>query len=307
MNINQKALNIVFFIIFVVAAKLILFPGGQKQTTTNTTQAKVQHAASTNNHHISPMPVPQARASEYKREPFKPYDGEITINIQQATNLGQFTPEEFAKFRVSKVKEYAQSNIFPSNYDPFAYPHREIYQNITFGTGWTEAAQHFISNPYLLVTLSAAYGIYPMEVYSRLPSVHYKNKTIEEVYTGQSAQMFFAVFDPKLDFPGGLRLWVVNAQDAGLMYANVDKSKCTNIDFNWRDTPDNIVNSVYSLNTIFHVGQYQLNNISPDCRRSTLMIKEKYKYTCIYVKLWVKKPKSIDEKEDFTYIIKVNP
>lgn len=304
MNTTQKILKIAYFIAFVIAANLLLFPPGQQ---TANRQVKVKAVAAPKKHHISSLPVSQQTTIENKREPFTPYQGEMSIDIQPFTSLGQFTADEFAKFRISKIKQYAQLNIFPSNYDPYAYPHRKIYEGITFGTAWRNAAEGFISNPYLLVILSPAAYTEPLESYCKLTEVQYKNGTIEENYYGLQAAQFFRIFDFALDFPGAVRIWVVNAQDAGLIYSTVDKSKCENIDFTWRDTPDSMANSVYSLNTLFHVGQYQMNNISPDCQRSTLKIKEKGKYTCIYVKLWVNKPKNQEEKEDFSYIIKVIP
>ena len=249
----------------------------------------------------------EAKIDNYKREVFAPYQGEISIEINPFVRLGKFTVEQFAEYRMQKVSMYQQLNIFPLNYNPLKYPHNEIYKRIGFGTEWTEAAEKFISNPYLFVTLSAASYIEPMETYCQLTKVQYKNGVIEEKYCGPQASRFFQIFDLNFDVPGAVRIWVVNAQDAGLIYSTVDKEKCENIDFTWRNTPDNIANSIYSINTVYNVGQYQKNNISPDCRRSTLKIKNKGKYTSIYVKLWINKPKSQKEREEFAYIIKVIP
>ncbi|MDD5131380.1 MAG: hypothetical protein PHH44_01840 [bacterium] len=292
MNTKQKALNIIYLVIIVVAVKLIFFPGGDLAADH---QMKVKAVGS------------RETAKRYEREPFAPYQGEMSITIQPSTSLGKFTADEFAQFRISKIKQYPQLNIFPSDYDPFAYPHKLIYKDIVFGTVWRNAAEGYISNPYLLIILSAASYTEPLEKTCQLTEVKYKNRSIEENYTGYQAAQFFQIFDPARDFPGAVRIWMVNAKDAGLRYATVDKAKCENIDFTWHNTPDNIANSVYSLHAYYHVGRYQENNISPNCQRATLKIREKDKYTCIYVKLWVNEPKNQEEKEDFAYIIKVIP
>jgi hypothetical protein len=246
---------------------------------------------------------------ERNKKPLRSFggNGEMTIRVNLPTQLGVFDRTGFIKFRKDKINEYGQTNIYASDYDPFTNPHDEIYHSIVFGVNWTDFSQFYVCNPYFLIILSKPTHVIALAEHCGLSEIQYKNGTIEEVYSGSQAAQFFSFVAEEPDLSNAVRLWMVNAQDAELPYIAIDKAKCENIDFTWRDTPENIANCIYTLKACYHVGSYKLNNISPDCPRATLKIKEMNKYTCIYVKLWANKPASKEAKEDLAYVIKVIP
>ncbi|MHB9154187.1 MAG: hypothetical protein ACYC5N_00675 [Endomicrobiales bacterium] len=240
-------------------------------------------------------------------KPLPAVGGGIAITVNPATDLGRFSRSEFVKFKTDKVKEFGQTGIYPASYNPFVPQHKGIYNSVKLGVGWTEFSQFYVCNPYLLIILSKPTHVVAFEEQCGLSEVQFKNRAIEEIYRGEQASQFFEFLAREPELSNAVRLWMVNAQDAELPYIAIDKRKCENIDFSWHNTPDNIANCVYSLKALYHVGSYKLNNISPDCSKAVLKIKELNAYTCIYVKLWANRPSSKEAREDLAYIIKVIP
>jgi hypothetical protein len=243
----------------------------------------------------------------YKREEFRPYDGKMVLSLNEKEPDGMYERDAFSKMRIQKIEKYKQLKLFPTDYDPFKYPQNKIYSSITFGTGWMLEPVYYIYNPYLLIVLSPIGRTQAYEEYCGLKEITYNKGVIEETYVDQQAKKFFKLLNLEKDYDQAIRLWMVNAQDAGFMYITVDKKQCKNIDFNWRNAPENIANSIYSKEAIYHVGHYGLNNIGHDCQLATLRIKDLNKETVICIKLWVNKPTTKDDKEDLAYIIRVKP
>ncbi|MBN1383772.1 MAG: zinc ribbon domain-containing protein [Elusimicrobia bacterium] len=244
-------------------------------------------------------------------EKFKPYSGETdAIKVKPVSDLGGLTHDAFAKFRKGKVQEYSFLNIFPENYEPFDTSHSCIYGEIAPIVNWIEGAQFYICNPYLLIILSCANHVTPIAFYCKNKGkikVKYCNRKIEETYNGQEALNWFDIVYSYGSYPGVLRVWMVNAKDTGLMYVCIDKEKTVNIDFAWNSSANNIINSAYTCREYFHVGKYNQNNLSPANTNGRIKLLGKNRYTCIYFKLWMVKPDDINQKEDFTYIIKIIP
>lgn len=244
-------------------------------------------------------------------ENFKPYSGETdTIKVNPITDIGGLAHDAFAKFRKSKVKEYSLLNIFPEDYGPFNGQHNNIYGQITPYANWVEGARFYICNPYLLIILSCANHITPLAFYCRNKEnikVKYSNRKIEEIYEGREALNWFNTLYSYDDYPGIIRVWMVNAKDAGLRYACIDKNKTINVDFDWSSSANSIVNSAYTCGEFFHVGKYNLNNLSPANMNGRIKLLGKNRYTCIYIKLWMVKPVDITQEEDFAYVVKIIP
>jgi hypothetical protein len=255
-----------------------------------------------NKEKISSSPTGEASLSE-----FKPYNGVYTLSINPVTALDGMSLQEIADFRIGKVNEYSILNIFPPDYNPLKLPHSKIYNSITSGADWLHPAQFYISNPYLLIVVTCANHVTPLALGFYHKEVRYSNLAIEEIYEGEDARKWFRQLYSYEDYPGVIRIWTVNACDACLFYTNVDKRRTVNIDFSWNNSPGNITNTIYNLSEFFHTGRYGKNNLSPANANGRIKLLNRDSYTCIYIKLWRKRPQNINQKEDFAYIIKIIP
>ena len=244
-----------------------------------------------------------ALAQKKIRDNFKPYTGQIDIQINLISQLFGMTKQTLHEFRKSKIDEHAILNIFQPAYVLCS----KIFDTIEYDKDWVNSAQFYICNPYQLIILSNVNSITALIDYCKNPEIKYSNRTIEETYRGNDAEWLFKQIYSTEAEPGKIRLWMVNAYDAGLKYANIDKQKSENIDFAYNTSSEDIVNSAYSQPCLFHVGRYNKNNLSPADINGRLKISERDKYTCIYVKLWLLKPQDIAQQEDFAYIIKIIP
>lgn len=253
-----------------------------------------------NKEKISSPPIGEASSSE-----FKPYNGVYTFSINPVIILDGMSLQEIADFRIGKVNEDSILNIFPPDYNPLKPPHNKIYNSITSAAEWLHPAQFYISNPYLLIILTCANHVTPLALGFYNKGVRYSNTAIEEIYEGEEAREWFRQLYSYEDYPGVIRVWTVNAYDACLFYANVDKNRTVNINFNWNNSPSNIMNTIYNLSEFFHLGRYGKNNLSPANANGRIKLLNRDTYTCIYIKLWRKRPQNIDKKEDFAYIIKI--
>jgi len=250
--------------------------------------------------------VPQT-PEENKLPEFKPYSGVLSLEINPIVSLNGMSLQEISDFRIKEVNKYHLLNIFPPNYDPLKPPHNKIYRSINSGAEWLHPAQFYLCNPYLLIVLTCARHVTPLATFCNNIEIEYSDSSIEEIYKGDNAFQWYQMLYAYEDYPGIVRIWMVNAYDAGLFYARIDKKRSANIDYNWSKNPENIVNSIYSQPGIFHKGRYSKNNLSPKDTNGRIKLLKKDAYTCIYVKLWRKKPNSEYQNEDLAYIIKINP
>ncbi len=233
------------------------------------------------------------------------YSSEYIIKYNKVLNLDGMTLDEIKKVRKYLVKEYENMNIFPDNY----IPDKNIYNGISSGKNWTRDAEYYISRPYNLIILSYAGYATPI---NKGPfenkEIKYADRAINEIYEGEDAEKWYDRLYLYGDKPDGVfRINTTNAHDAGYKYASVDQEKSKNIDFNWNNTKNNIVNEVYDKSGFYHLGKNG-NNLSPKNRKEWLRIESRNEETCIYVKLWRDRPEDIiSQQEDIAYVIRVIP
>ncbi len=220
------------------------------------------------------------------------------------TGIDYFNRDEFVKFRIGKVKEYAFLNVFPKDYHPLKDYHSRIYRRITFGKRWLGPTVFYIANPYNLIVLTKANHVTPIILECKYAKLTYEGRTVKQVYRGSAAKCWFDFINSYNEYEH-LRLQMVNAYDAGFIFTHIDKSKSVNIEEG--DYKPNIITSLFSQSSFYHVGKYGVNNISPMDRRGWFKVKRPYSYTKIFIKLWQKIPSSLENDGDINYIIEVIP
>jgi len=236
---------------------------------------------------------------------FIPYEGTVKIIPDFNTSLDGLTLEEIANLRIQKVEQYKILNFFPPDYHPLKHPHSSIYNRITGGKNWLKPVPFYIVNPYILIILSRAKHVTPLNYYCSNFSIVYTYGKIVETHRGTNARCWFEKVFNSPDFPGRIRIWMVNAYDAGFHYINLDFHECVNVEK--ESNPHNIMNTVYSNVSFYHVGRYGVNNISAEDRNAWIKLCMKDMFTRITLKLWREKPASIDAKPDIIYEIQVTP
>jgi len=230
------------------------------------------------------------------------YQGTQRITVNPITPLHKLSKDAIFSLRQAKVSDSKMLKIFSEKYIPAP----SIYNQIDERADWVHDTQFFVSNPCLLVVISAGNKVNAFLPYCNVDSVEYSYGKITETYRGQSAEKwFYYVFDYYGEFQGIIRLWFVNAYDAGFKYACIDSSKSINIDMNYPRSEISFLRSIYSGHEFYHVGHLKKNNISPYDVRATIKLREKNARTAIYVKLWRSQPVAMSDKEDFAYLFKI--
>jgi hypothetical protein len=245
-------------------------------------------------------------------KPFVPYAGTVKIenDISAAqvrsgsrTALDGMNHEEIARFRLDKVERYRQLNIFHSRYHPFKSYHKDIYGSITAGKDWLPPAAYYIANPYVLIVMTCANHVTPLNYYCPDVSITYDNGVIEEVHSDRNAACWFSRVFKSEDYPGRVRLMTVNARDAGFFYIYVDVDRSMNVKRS--NNPQNLTNCATTVRSFYHMGKYGVNNISPAYSNHWLSLEEENEETLIYVKLWREKPSSVDLEADLVYVCSI--
>jgi len=232
------------------------------------------------------------------------YEKELRIYVNPTKSLNGETKESIFSQRKSKVEEYRETGIFPENYQP----KNSIFGRIQDESDWVRDVQFFIYNPYLLVLTSAPDFVNVHLPFCLVYSVEYSYRKIKVKYKNQSAiKLFYYIYDYYEDSSGIIRLWFVNAYDAGFNYAHVDMSQSINIDPEWYASENSVTKVIYSGHEFFHVGHLRKNNISPADTKARLKLLEQNKKTIIHIKLWRKHPENVNSKEDFAYVISIEP
>jgi len=232
------------------------------------------------------------------------YKSSYLIVVNPIIPLHKQSIDAICSLRKVRVNDNKILGIFPENYMPASSIFGQIYEKAE----WVDDTQFFVNNPYLLVVISAGNKVNAFLPYCHLNSVEYSYRKITETYRGQSAQKwFFFAFDYYGEFKGIIRLWFVNAYDAGFRYAHIDSSKSFNIDMNYPQSDGSFLKTIYSGHEFFHVGHLNKNNISPYDIRATIKLQEKNLKTVIYVKFWKNLPSSESAKEDFAYVFIIEP
>ena len=232
------------------------------------------------------------------------YQSAYRIPVNPITPLHKESKDAIFSLRKGKVSDHGKLGIFPEKYMPAP----SIYGRVDEKADWVRDTQFFVSNPYLLAVITSGNKVNAFLPYCKVDSVEYSYGKITETYRGQSAEKwFYFTFDYYGEFQGIIRLWFVNAYDAGFKYACIDSSKSINIDMNYPSSENSFLKSIYSGHEFYHVGHLRKNNISTYDVRATMKLREKNARTAIYVKLWKSCPMAINVKEDFAYVFKMEP
>jgi len=232
------------------------------------------------------------------------YQSACRIPVNPITPLHKESKDAIFSLRKGKVSDHGKLGIFPEKYMPAL----SIYGRVDEKADWVRDTQFFVSNPYLLAVITSRNKVNAFLPYCKVDSVEYSHGKITETYRGESAEKwFYFTFDYYDEFQGIIRLWFVNAYDAGFQYACIDPSKSINIDMNYPSSENSFLRSIYSGHEFYHVGHLGKNNISTYDVRATMKLREKNARTAIYVKLWKSRPKAMSVKEDFAYVFKMEP
>jgi hypothetical protein len=230
-----------------------------------------------------------------------------TVDSNGRTALDGLGLDEIVAFRMRRVRDREQLGIFPASYHPLEGDSRRIYQQISPGTRWLGPTAYYVANPYVLIVLVSANHVTPLDLACPGAEIAYSHRRIDEVHAGPPAACWFdRVFDPPYaDNPGAVRLVMVNAFDAGLRHAHVDRERSANLQPD-RD-PANVLNGLFSQSSFFHVGRYGANNISPEDRNGWVRLARRGAPTRIHVKLWRDPPPSAAAPADMVYEVEVRP
>jgi hypothetical protein len=225
----------------------------------------------------------------------------------EATPLDGLSMDEILSFRSERVARHAKLHLFPPAYEPLNGHARRIFASITPGAGWLGPTPYYIANPYALIVLTCAGHVTPLSLACPEVRIRYKNRRITETHVGPGVRCFLEwVHDPSYaEHPGTVRVQMVNAYDAGFRYAHVDREGSANIAPS--ADPANITQGVYSQPSVFHVGRYGVNNISPLDRRGWVRLRQADAFTRLLVKLWRNRPRSPHSEADLLYEIVIDP
>ncbi len=248
------------------------------------------------------------------RFPFKPYEGTVAIERDMRavspggdgpTALDGMDRGQLAEFRLGQVRKYSQLGFYHPGYQPFSPPHDRIYASITPGGDWLYSVPYFLANPYLLIILVDANHVSPIDLYVDEADIRYQDGCLVETIRGASARQWFArVFDAT-DYPGIVRLVMVNAWDAGFRFIHLDPSRSRNVRTSER--PNNVTRSWHSQHGFFHVGKYGKNNLSPEDRRGWVELQERDAPTRLHVKLWRLQPAGVQDRPDLVWVFIIDP
>lgn len=217
--------------------------------------------------------------------------------------------EEALEYRREKVAQAKCPGLFSPEYSPAG----EIYDGITGGDPWTRAAVFFLANPQLLVIETNPGFVRPVVYFASEGGARAKiicgEKRMENFYEGAAAKSWFCLTFGCSDFwdgwgEGKVRLWTVNARDAGFAYSYVDLSRSLNI-----QKPEGgghiAAGAIESAELIHYGGNVGANNLSPADARRVVAVAERGAPTVIWTKFWREKPPSPQSEADFTFVIRV--
>jgi hypothetical protein len=217
------------------------------------------------------------------------------------------TLEEIARFRRQRVAAQAALGIFPADYDPLRGLSARIWTPITSGERWLGPTPYYVANPYVLIVLVGANHVTALNLACPDVTISYAPGRIDERRDGKSARCWLSmVHDPPYaEHPGAVRIVMVNAFDAGLRFAHVDRALSANL----HPEPDraNVVNGLFSQSSFFHVGRKAKNNISPEDPRGWVRLVDPHALTRIHVKLWRDVPPALGGPPDFVYEATIAP
>src|SRR6185369_16931641 len=228
--------------------------------------------------------------------------GNVFLGANYTTDLQATAKEEIFRRRQREIDRYRDLEIFPTDY----IPNKSIFGQIDDKIGWLQDTPLFLLNPYLLVMEAGGEYVNGIFAYCPMSSLTYSPKRITISYEKESAKKWrHYINDYYQDSRGVIRLWFVNAMDAGFPYAHVDPARSENVEPVPGAPADHVMKGVYAPTDFFHVGRKGKNNISPNDAKAKLKLKDPNAKTTIYVKLWRQKPVNANAPEDFSYVIDV--
>lgn len=228
----------------------------------------------------------------------------VFLGANYTTALEATAKAEIFRRRQMEIDRYRDLEIFPAGY----LPNKSIFGQIDDKIGWLPDTPLFLLNPYLLVIEAGGEYVNGIFAYCPMSSLAYSPKRITICYEKASATKWrHYINDYYQDSRGVMRLWFVNAMDAGFPFVHVDPARSENVEPVPGAAADHVMNGVYAPTDFFHVGRKGKNNISPNDARAKLKLKDPSARTTIYVKLWRKKPGNANAPEDFSYVIDVAP
>ncbi|MCU0240938.1 MAG: hypothetical protein MUF51_00785 [Vicinamibacteria bacterium] len=267
---------------------------------------------------VAPAVIPPSPPSRppISLPPIPPFAGTLEIPLDlsataadrsQATALDGLSREELCAYRSKRVAAHAQLGIYPADYQPLVGERQSIWSPITHNHKWLPQVPHYVANPYQLVTLVCANHVTPLGYMCPGNRLTYRARRMTDVVTGAAArcQLHRLYEPPYADNPGCLRLVTVNAEDAGLPWAAVDLTGSENIQPATEAT--RITRDPYRQHSLFHVGKYGVNNLSPEDRGAWLRLIDAERRTRVLVKLWRSAPKTSQDAADLTYAILIDP
>ncbi len=230
-----------------------------------------------------------------------------SLNTQAKTSLDGLSLEAIVAFRRARVARHARLHIFPEGYDPLAPTSARIWRPIAPGAKWLGPTPYYVANPYVLIVAVCANRVTPLNLRCPEVAITYSNRRLVELRGGDAARCWLRYVHerPYTDEPGSVRLVMVNAFDAGYRHAHLDRARSTNVLD--EASPTSVVNGVFSQPSLFHLGKYGANNISPKDRNGWVRLARPQARTLLTVKLWRLPPQSLRADADLEYVIDLDP
>lgn len=248
------------------------------------------------------LPQPEKMAQPTTGKQFANLDCSVFLGANYTTTLAATAKSELYRQRQTEIDRYRELGIYPADY----VPKESIFGKIDDNIDWIHDTPLFLLNPYLLVIEAGGEYVNGIFAYCPMTALVYSPKRITISYEKESAKKWRHYINNYYpDSRGVLRLWFVNALDAGFPYAHVDAARSENVEPLPGAAADHVMMGVYSPQEYFNVGRKGKNNISPNDAKAKLKLKDPNAKTTIYVKLWRKRPSNADKPEDFSYVINV--
>jgi hypothetical protein len=235
------------------------------------------------------------------RRAIVPWPSTRAIGIRSADPFPAMPLAAIDAVRRAHVTEHALLGLFPPDYSVHAGPGASVWAEIDPDVGWIPDTRFYLSNPYLLVVMSQRDFVNPLMIGARWPDVTYDRGTFVETWRGDLAPRW-ADLACRGAMPCEIRLWFVNALDAGLCYAHVDPAHSRNVAIppHLAGRPHVLAEACRPLD-YFHRGSRSLNNLSPVDERFHLRVSDPSRETVIHVKLWTARPAGPDAPADVVW------
>ncbi|MCH9757829.1 MAG: heavy metal-binding domain-containing protein [Proteobacteria bacterium] len=213
--------------------------------------------------------------------------------------------EELLNYRQQKVEALRHLGLYPQDYVSTT----EIFSGAVDQQPSTKSSGFYLANPHLLIIPSRPGSVLPITYLApkgnpaHEQTMQHNEQQMRIVYRHVSANHWLYWVHGSGE---KIRLWGINARDAGFTHAMLDVEKSRNINIS---TSGNVVRQPTILKSFFHYGaNVSANNLSPAYPDMVVSLDDIYaEETHIYIKLWRGEPESPTQAEDYAYIIQVFP